>query len=132
MEKILPGTVIGVLPSHAVTVVEALLDFIYLSWLQMQTTKTLYALEQCLKTFHENKEVIVKLKIREHFNILKIHAILHYVNCIQSLGSPDGYNTESPECLHINFAKEAYCTSNKCDYVEQMALWLQQNEAIWP
>ena len=82
MEKILLGTVIGVLPSCTIMVVEALLDFIYLSWLQMQTMKTLDALEQCLKTFHENKEVIVKLKIREHFNIPKIHAILHYVNCI--------------------------------------------------
>ena len=84
----------------------------------MQTTKTLDALEQCLKTFHENQEVIVKLKIREHFNIPKIHAILHYVNCIWSLGSADGYNTESPERPHIDFAKEAYCASNKCDYIE--------------
>ena len=50
---------------------------------------------------------------------------------IQSLGSTDGYNTESPECLHIDFAKAAYRTSNKCDYMEQMAIWLQCQEAIW-
>jgi hypothetical protein len=125
MEKILLGVVIGVLPSHAITVVQALLDFIYLSQLQMQTSKTLDALERCLKTFHENKKVIVELKIREHFNIPKIHAITHYVDCIRALGSADGYNTESPERLHIDFAKEAYRASNKRDYMEQMALWLQ-------
>jgi hypothetical protein len=34
----------------------------------------------------------------------------------------DGYNTEFPECLHIDFAKEAYDASNKHDYTEQMAV----------
>ena len=47
------------------------------------------------------------------------------------LGSADGYNTESPERLHIDLAKEAYRASNKRDYVEQMALWLQRHEALW-
>jgi hypothetical protein len=131
MEKILLGVVIGVLPSRAITVVKALLDFIYLSRLQMQTSRTLDALEQCLKTFHENKQIIVELKIREHFNIPKLHAIMHYLYCLRSHGSADGYNTESPERLHIEFAKEAYRASNKRDYVEQMALWLQRREAIW-
>lgn len=131
MEKVLFGIVIGVLPSRAIAVVRALLDFIYLSQLQMQTSKTLDALERCLETFHENKRIIVDLKIRDHFNIPKIHAITHYVTCIRALGSADGYNTESPERLHIDFAKEAYRASNKRDYMEQMALWLQRHEAIW-
>ena len=131
MEKVLLGIVVGALPNRAVTVVQALLDFIYLSQLQMHTSKTLDALEQCLKTFHENKDVIIDLKIREHFNIPKVHAIMHYVTCIRALGSADGYNTESPERLHIDFAKEAYRASNKRDYMEQMALWLQRHEAVW-
>jgi len=37
---------------------------------------------------------------------------------------------EYPECLHIDYAKDAYRASNKCDYIEQMALWLQRQEAI--
>ena len=57
--------------------------------------------------------------------------MLHYVECIRSLGSADGYNSESPERLHIEFAKDAYWASNKRDYVEQMAVWLQRHEAIW-
>ncbi|KAG2028642.1 hypothetical protein BDR03DRAFT_1019535 [Suillus americanus] len=36
-------------------------------------------------------------------------------------GSTDGFNTELPEQLYINFAKEAYRASNKCNYEEQMA-----------
>ena len=84
-----------------------------------------------MKTFHNHKKIIIKLGIQEHLNIPKLHALLHYINCIRSLGSADGYNTESPERLHIDFAKEAYCASNKRDYVEQMAVWLQRHEAVW-
>jgi hypothetical protein len=47
-----------------------------------------------------------------------------------ALGSADGYNTEFPERLHINFAKEAYKASNKRDYTEQMVVWLQRQDAI--
>ncbi|KAJ7291698.1 hypothetical protein C8J57DRAFT_219441 [Mycena rebaudengoi] len=48
----------------------------------------------------------------------------------RALGSADGYNTESPERLHIDFAKKAYQATNHRDYVEQMALWLQRQEAV--
>jgi hypothetical protein len=43
----------------------------------------------------------------------------------------DGYNTESPERLHIDCAKEGYRASNRRDYLEQMAIWLQRREAMW-
>ena len=108
MEKVLLGIVVGALPSRAVTVVQALLDFIYLSQLQMHTSKTLDALEQCLKTFHENKNIFISERNREHFNMPKIHSMVHYFAAIQSRGSLDGYNTKSPEWLHIDYAKEAY------------------------
>ena len=131
MEKVLLGIVVGALPNRAITVVRALLDFIYLSQLHLHTSKTLNALEQCLKTFHDNKEVVIELQIRKDFNIPKLHSIMHYMTCIRALGSADGYNSESPECLHIDFAKDAYRASNKWDYMEQMALWLQRHEAVW-
>jgi hypothetical protein len=56
--------------------------------------------------------------------------MLHYIGSIRSLGSADGYNTESPERLHIDYAKEAYRASNRRDYVAQMAKWLQRQEAV--
>ena len=78
-----------------------------------------------------HKDILIKAESHQHFNIPKLHVILHYLNAIQALGSTDGYNTESPEHFHINYAKEGYCVSNRCDYVEQMAIWLQQREAMW-
>jgi hypothetical protein len=131
MEKVLLGITIGGVPSRFITVVRSLLDFIYLSQLQYHTSTTIKSLESCLKTFHDYKEIVIELEIRKHFNIPKMHALMHYVDCIRSFGSADGYNSESPERLHIDFAKEAYRASNKRDYIEQMAVWLQRHEAMW-
>jgi hypothetical protein len=131
MEKQLLGISIGGVPSRFIPVICSLLDFIYLAQLQYHTSTTLKSMETCLKAFHDHKNIILELEIRKHFNIPKLHALLHYVDCIRSRGSADGYNSESPERLHIDFAKEAYRASNKRDYVEQMATWLQRHEAVW-
>jgi hypothetical protein len=130
MEKVFLGILAGGVNSKVLTVARSLLDFIYYSQFQLQTTKTLEKLEICLKTFHENKQIFVDLGIRKHFNIPKLHAIQHYVEGMKSFGSADGYNTESPERLHIDLAKAAYRASNKRDYIEQMATWLQRQEAM--
>jgi hypothetical protein len=131
MEKVYLGALAGAVSPTVLTVARALVDFIYYSQLQAHTASTLDALANCLKTFHCNKAVLIELGIREHFNIPKVHAMLHYLQSIRALGSADGYNTESPERLHIEFAKEAYRASNKRDYLEQMAIWLQRREAMW-
>ena len=123
MEKVFIGVVAGAMNQR---VIQALVDFIYYSQIQLQTSKTLAALESCLKIFHSHKDVIIEADIHQHFNIPKFHVILHYLNAIWALGSTDRYNTKSPECLHINCAKEGYRASNRHDYLEQMAIWLQQ------
>ncbi|KAF7366107.1 hypothetical protein MVEN_00487500 [Mycena venus] len=94
------------------------------------TSATLDALQASLDTFHSHNYILIQLGIREHFNIPKIHSLQHYVGAIRSLGSADGYNTEAPERLHIDFAKRAYQSSNKRDYTARMTLWLQHQEAF--
>ncbi|KAJ6603507.1 Zn-finger domain-containing protein [Mycena vulgaris] len=118
MQHVFVGVMAGAVSTKVLTVVKALIDFIYYAQLQSHTTRTLGALQAALDTFHAHKQVFVDLGIRAHFNIPK------------RLGSADGYNTESPERLHIDFAKKAYRASNRRDYTEQMALWLQRQEAI--
>ncbi|KAF7371541.1 hypothetical protein MVEN_00009100 [Mycena venus] len=130
MQHVFLGVLAGAVSTKVLTVVKALIDFIYYAQLQSHTTRTLDAMQAALDTFHAHKQIFVDLDIREHFNIPKIHSLQHYVDGIRCLGSADGYNTESPELLHIDFAKKAYRTSNRRDYTEQMALWLQHQEAI--
>ena len=125
MERVFIGVMAGAVNQKTLTIIWALINFIYYSQIQLQTSKTLAALESCLKIFHTHKDVLIEAEICQHFNIPKLHVILHYLNAIRALGSTDGYNTESPERLRINYAKEGYCASNRRDYVEQMAIWLQ-------
>ncbi|KAG2353208.1 hypothetical protein BDR07DRAFT_1383378 [Suillus spraguei] len=59
-----------------------------------------------------------------------MHSMEQYVASIKSRGSADGFNTEFPEQLHIDFAKNAYRATNKKDYVGQMTKWLARQEAV--
>ena len=72
----------------------------------------------------------MRLGVREHFNIPKLHFMLHYVEAICSRGSCDGFNTELPERLHIDYAKQAYHASNRRNYLEQMVTWLARQEVV--
>ncbi|KAJ6478333.1 hypothetical protein C8R45DRAFT_934095 [Mycena sanguinolenta] len=130
MARVFVGVLAGAVSARVLTAVKALIDFIYFAQLQSHTSRTLDALQASLDTFHACKDVFAECGIREHFNIPKFHALQHYVDAIRRLGSADGYNTESPERLHIDFAKKAYRASNRRDYTEQMALWLQRQEAF--
>jgi Plavaka transposase len=108
MQQIFAGLLIGAVQPAVLCTAIAVINFIYYSQLQTHTSMTLKSLQKALKAFHENKEIFVTLGIRDHFNIPKIHAMVHYFDAVQSRGSLDGYNTESPERLHIDYAKEAY------------------------
>jgi hypothetical protein len=130
MQRVFVSLMAGSVNDEVLSVVKALVDFIYYAQLQCHTTETLETLLECFRLFHAHKQVLIDLEIREHFNIPKLHNICHYVESIRGLGSADGYNTEFAERLHIEYAKDAYNASNKRDYTEQMALWLQRQEAI--
>ncbi|KAI5987191.1 hypothetical protein EDD15DRAFT_2174021 [Pisolithus albus] len=130
MQRVFVGLLAGAVEDRVLVVARSLLDFIYYAQLQQHTDTTLAAMEDSLKTFHDHKHVLVELEVREDFNVPKIHSMQHYVSSIRALGSADGYNTEYPERLHIDYAKDGYRASNKRDYVEQMALWLQRQEAV--
>ncbi|KAG1890067.1 hypothetical protein F4604DRAFT_2003912 [Suillus subluteus] len=121
------GLLTGAVPRFA----RSILDFSYYAQLQIHTTEMLEALQTTLDVFHANKDILKELAIREHFNIPKLHQLTHYVQSIMLLGTADGFNTELPERLHIDFAKEAYRATNKRDYEEQMTLWLQRQEAVF-
>ena len=87
-------------------------------------------LKKHFKSFEENRDVLIDLGIREHFNIMKLHFFKHYRALIELFGPLDGINTEYFERLHIDFVKEAYRATNHKDEYWQMVLWLERKEKI--
>ncbi|TFY56691.1 hypothetical protein EVJ58_g7482 [Rhodofomes roseus] len=130
MQRVFVGLLAGAVSSDVLIVARALVDFIYYAQLQSHDDESLAHLQTALDTFHRHKNVFIRLGVREHFNIPKFHSLLHYVEAIRSHGSCDGYNTELPERLHIELAKNAYRATNHRDYIEQMVTWLSRQEAI--
>jgi len=129
-QKVLLGVLAGIAPPQLLAAARGLLNFIYYAQYQSHTSDTLQRMQEALNTFHANKDVFVDEEVREHFNIGKIHSMLHYVESIKALGSLDGFNSEQPEHLHIDYAKHGYRASNKRDYTVQMTRWLQRQKAI--
>ncbi|KAJ7651802.1 hypothetical protein B0H17DRAFT_1215187 [Mycena rosella] len=113
MEKVFLGFVAAGAHPELIKAVRAVMDFARLASLQSHTSLTLLALRR-----------------KEHFNIPKINSLEHYEASIRLFGSADGFNTESPERLHIDYAKNAYRASNRKDYIIQMTLWLQRQESV--
>ncbi|KAJ3552770.1 hypothetical protein NM688_g3979 [Phlebia brevispora] len=130
MEKVFVALLARAVELKVLEVAKAVVDFIYYAQFQCHTTHTLDALKHALKTFHDNKQIFIDLGIREHFNIPKIHSMIHYYEAILQKGALDGYNTELPECLHIEYAKDAYRAGNRRDYIAHMMTWLRRQEAV--
>ncbi|KAG6906094.1 hypothetical protein DXG01_015963 [Tephrocybe rancida] len=121
MEKVIMGVLLGAVNLRVLTVAHH----------QLHTSKTLASLQASLDTFHAHKDIFIELECHDDFNFPKLHSMMHYVEAIKALGSADGYNSEAPEQLHIDFTKDMYWASNKHNYTEQMAMWLQHREAMW-
>ncbi len=130
MEKVFLGVLAGTAKPDVIICVRAVLDFIYYSHLELHTDESLKKLEDSLHTFHAHKHIFVDDGIREHFNIPKVHSMVHYAAMIRSHGVTGGYNTEASEQLHIDFAKRAYQASNRKGYIQQMTKWLTRREAV--
>jgi hypothetical protein len=92
-------------------VVHTLLDFIYLAQFPAHSPTSVTRVDDSIARFHDNKDVFLDFGICKHFNLPKIHSLLHYSLSIQLFGTTDNYNTEQTERLHINFTKDAYESS---------------------
>ncbi|KAF8181120.1 RNA ligase-domain-containing protein [Mycena galopus ATCC 62051] len=132
MEKIFPGLMAGHAEPTVIKAATAVVDFIHFSSFECHTTTSLAAMDTTLGVFHKNKNIFLELEAcgQGHFNIPKIHSMEHYTPGIRLFGSATGFNTEAPERLHIDYAKEGYRASNKKDYISQMTTWLQRQEAV--
>ncbi|TEB18734.1 hypothetical protein FA13DRAFT_1758436 [Coprinellus micaceus] len=107
-----------------------LLDLFFLAQYPIHTTVTLRLMDDALARFHADKDVFIKLGVRSHFNIPKLHFAIHYVHLIKLFRTTDNFNTEYTERLHIDLAKDTYAATNRKDEYPQMSVWLTRREKM--
>lgn len=134
MKQILPVLVGSTINVDFVELIRSALDFMYRAHASRMDDEDIAELEESLSTFHRLKAVVVELGMYKEMgrfdNVPKIHMLSHYSHSTRELGTPDGFNTESPEHLHIIYAKRPYRASNKVKPKPQMLKLIQRQEAI--
>ncbi|KAG2046152.1 hypothetical protein BDR06DRAFT_858105, partial [Suillus hirtellus] len=78
----------------------------YLAQYPTHDDTTLQYMQKALEDFHQHKEVIINLGVRDNLDIPKFHSLQHYLENIKNFGTTDNYNTEMFERFHIDFCKE--------------------------
>ncbi|KAG9095093.1 hypothetical protein FRC06_010133, partial [Ceratobasidium sp. 370] len=126
--------VVGDLTPEESRLVRSVIDFVFRAHASSMTDQDIEELERDLSVFHEFKQLLVVkgfYQSGKRFNrIPKIHMLSHYARSIRELGTPDGYNTEVPERLHIQYAKIPWRASSKVRPTPQMLKYIQRQEAI--
>ncbi|KAG9084267.1 hypothetical protein FS749_005361 [Ceratobasidium sp. UAMH 11750] len=122
------------LPNDLVAFIRALLDFSYIARAARLTDTKLDELREAHAEMHHLKRVLVTSGIYKRLarfdRIPKWHMISHYADSIRELGTPDGYNMEAPEYLHIVYVKRGFEASNKRDAIPQIIKYCQRLEAL--
>ncbi|KAJ3753472.1 hypothetical protein EV360DRAFT_53426 [Lentinula raphanica] len=126
--RILLACLVRKVDPGGITACRAILHFIQLAQYPSHDQDTLGYMKQELDTWYKYRDYFIDKGVRSHFNIPKFHSLLHYIDSIRWIGATDNSNTEAFERLHIDFAKEGWCSSNKRDHFPQMITFLSRQE----
>ncbi|CAE6449083.1 unnamed protein product [Rhizoctonia solani] len=132
LAQFLPAVICGLTPEKT-QLARSLVDFMYRAHAASLTESDLAVMDDDLRVFHEQKDLLVGpiFKSDDRFNkIAKLHMLRHWTHSIRQLGTPDAYNTEGPEHLHIEYAKVPWRASNKVKPLPQMITYIQRQNAI--
>ena len=65
-----------------------------------------------------------------HFQFPKMHLLSHISESIRRMGSPDNFSTDVSELLHVEMVKEAYRSTNRVNFEEQMLWYNDRNTGL--
>jgi hypothetical protein len=110
-------------PDHC-KFIKSVTDFILITSYHFHTETTLKYLQAALIGISSNIHLFLPYRKRHSMSkIPTIHSLLYYIECIREMGSPDNRDTEISEAAHKNLIMDAYCCSNKVNYIPQMLRW---------
>lgn len=132
--KVFLPVVAGNGPHLAVRAVRCVIDCMYRARQPQLDEDNLASLGSDLSELHTCKGLFVARRVhvlKYGFNkFAKLHMLRHYPHLIREWGTPDGYNTEGPEQMHINYVKVNYLGTNGVNAELQMLVNLQRTEAL--
>ena len=67
---------------------------------------------------------------KSEFNLIKIHAMKHYMSTIRRSGAPIEYSANMYEHLHVALVKTTYRASNKKQFLEFIVKYNRRLEAL--
>ncbi|KAI5801105.1 hypothetical protein EDC01DRAFT_780849 [Geopyxis carbonaria] len=118
-------------PQH-ITFMRHLTDFILISGYHHHTEDTLGYLKEALDGMAAGMHLWAPYRNStntgddSNVKVPTMHAMSHYIECIQDVGSCDHTDTEAFESAHHWMCKLAYRASNKVNYDVQMLAWEQR------
>jgi hypothetical protein len=98
----------------------AFLDFCYLVRRSTHTESTPIQIDDALTRFHRDRVIFKTLGVRDGLSIPRQHSLVHYKECIQLFGSPNGLCSSITESMHIRAVKDPWRRTNKFRPLGQM------------
>ncbi len=105
-----------------------MIDFMILAQYHLHDEETLWYLEHALFRLNKLKNVFHHLWSEhsdtdvDHFNILKLHAMIHYASQIWRYDSADNFNTKHNEIAHKHLIKIFFDCINKREMFQRQLL----------
>ncbi len=114
--------------SAAIHFAQTVIDFMILAQYHLHNEETLWYLEHALFWLNKLKNVFRHLRSERsdtdinHFNISKLHAMIHYASQIQRYDSADNFNTKHSEIAHKHLIKIFFDNINKWETFQRQLL----------
>ncbi len=111
--------------SAAIHFAQAVIDFVILAQYHLHDEETLWYLEHALFQLNKLKNVFHHLQSEhsdtnvDHFNISKLHAMIHYASWIRRYDSADNFNTKHSEIIHKHLIKIFFDCINKWEMFQR-------------
>ena len=96
------------------------MDACYIARRNAISASALNRLKDCVKKFHELRDVFITLGVRATISLPRQHALFHYWLLIQLFGSPNGLCSSITESKHIKAVKKPWRRSSRYKALIQM------------
>ncbi|KAF7973201.1 hypothetical protein HWV62_15785 [Athelia sp. TMB] len=137
LEKVIVAVIAGAVPDTVLCALRALVEFIFLSQGLLLYRDQMHAIREALNEFHAYKYDIIRAGGRRgkngpimHFKIPKLEAMWRIVYNAEYMGAPYQFTSDITERCHMSHVKQPFRASNRRNFVEQCARYMDRVEKV--